>query len=110
MIMINNLTALDQLVLASTAGGILGSGISAVVRIFQRRVKNINDVKMMRDPILVSLGMGLFSGCIVFAFASVDVQSIERVTPLNIFMLCFIAASYDCFARVVELVLSRVST
>jgi hypothetical protein len=109
---LNNLTALDQLVLASAVGGTLGSGLCTVARIFQRQAKseNINHRKMILDSILGSLAMGLLSGGMVFAFASIDVQSIERVTSLNMFTLCFIASAYDCFARVVERVLSRVST
>jgi hypothetical protein len=111
MIMLNNLTALDQLVLASAVGGTLGSGLCTVAGIFQQRAKggNINHRKMMLDSILGSLAMGLLSGGMVFAFASIDVQSIERVTPLNMFTLCFVAAAYDYFARVVKLILSRVS-
>jgi hypothetical protein len=110
--MMLNSSTLDQIVLASTAGGVLGSAFSIVASTAQRQAEEhgISSGKMMCDATLTSLAIGLCSGAMTFAFSAIDVLSVERVTPFIMFTLCFVTVAGVALAKLVTILVPRLFT
>jgi hypothetical protein len=108
--MVNNLTTTDWLVLTSTLGGTLGSGFSVVVDTFLLHTQGIkiNYIRRIRDCFLGSLSTGLLAGCLTFSFASIDIQSVEHISPLTMFMISFAMVASATLAELVKLTISNI--
>jgi hypothetical protein len=106
----SNLTPVDQIVLASVVGGVSGCAISAVSARFQPKTEEnrVNNEKSIRDAALTSIAMGLFSGALVFAFASIDVDYVERVDPRVMFVLVFTITSIDGVIKLIQQAFSKI--
>jgi hypothetical protein len=108
--MINDLTALDLVTLASIAGGFLGCVFSAVISFVskpQDESYSINS-RMLRDAFLTSSAMALFAGMLTFAFGSIDVQSVEQVSPIIMFTIAFVTIAGEAWVKVTRLIFSKI--
>lgn len=105
--MLYNLTFVDKIVLIGALGGFFGSLFSSIIdRLFlQTQVdqKDINYIRFIGDAVLASTGVGLTTGAMEFAVATIDFNPIETDNLLDTFSFFFIVITSTTWIDLVKL-------
>lgn len=109
--MVDHLTSLDQIAIASICGSFLGTLFALITNtVFRKQQQNIN-CERIKNTLLGSMAMGLFAGCFVFGLGSFDVSSVESTTPLLMFVFIFSVSFFpgvaDNLLQIIRLIINQ---
>jgi hypothetical protein len=112
--MIERLTALDKITLASISAGFLGTFLAFIVNtVFKVLIKKeCLDKQMIKDALLSGIALSLLVGCATFGGYSFNVQFVEispiKSTFITTFLILFFSQTCDVLLEICKLSLSKV--